>query len=186
MMLYGDFLLRWMWTLPPSQAGLRPFTTPPSNLHHFLMSIAIFGSAPEAIQVRLIRLRAGVFWTLCGRQHLGYGDSPLLGRWMMKSAHSYCVGNCTEPSRAVVESARNTDLISADDRALLKELLSASEREGVPAHKAGVRGVQSTKGFTFAAVALVASMYVSGIESEFATHSVICKKAGEFFGELYA
>ena len=95
-------------------------------------------------------------------------------------------GELYEPSRAVVESARDTDLISADDRALLKELLSASEREGVPAHKAGVRGVQSTKGFTFAAVALVASMYVSGIKFEFATHSVICKKAGEFFGELYA
>jgi hypothetical protein len=91
-----------------------------------------------------------------------------------------------EPSLAIVESARQTDLISSEDRALLKGLLSAIEREGFPAQKAGNRGIQSAKSLTFAAVAIVAGLYWSGIESEFANHSVICKKAGAFLGETEA
>lgn len=63
-----------------------------------------------------------------------------------------------EPSLAIVEGARQTDLISADDRALLKGLLSAIEREGFPAQKAGKRGIQSAKSLTFAAVAIVVTL----------------------------
>ncbi len=91
-----------------------------------------------------------------------------------------------EPSLAIVEGARQTDLISADDRALLKGLLSAIEREGFPAQKAGKRGIQSAKSLTFAAVAIVVTLYSSGIESEFASHSAICKKAGAFLGQTEA
>ena len=69
-----------------------------------------------------------------------------------------------EPSLAIVEGACDTALISAEDRALLKGLLSASEREGAPAHKAGTRGVQSTQSLTIAAITIVAGLYITGIE----------------------
>jgi hypothetical protein len=92
----------------------------------------------------------------------------------------------SEPSLAIVEGARQTDLISAEDRALLKGLLSAIQREGFPAQKAGKRGIQSAKSLTFAAVAIVVTLYSSGIEAEFASHSAICKKAGAFLGQTEA
>ena len=82
-----------------------------------------------------------------------------------------------EPSLAIVEGACDTALISAEDRALLKGLLSASEREGAPAHKAGTRGVQSTKSLTIAAITIVAGLYITGIEFEFANHSL--NRAGD-------
>jgi hypothetical protein len=150
------------------------------------MSIAIFGSVLGAILAPLIRLRAEASWTLCGRRHLGYGGFPQHARWTMKLAHSYCGEICMNLLSPLWKSARQTDLISSEDRALLKGLLSAIEREGFPAQKAGNRGIQSAKSLTFAAVAIVAGLYWSGIESEFANHSVICKKAGAFLGETEA
>jgi hypothetical protein len=91
-----------------------------------------------------------------------------------------------EPSRAIVECARETDLISAEDRALLKGLLSAIEREGFPAQKANTRGILSAKNLTYAAITIVVSLYGNGIASEFANNSSICKKAGAFLGKTEA
>jgi hypothetical protein len=89
-----------------------------------------------------------------------------------------------EPSRAVVEGARNAALISAEDRNLLKALLSAIERGGFPAQKAGTRGILSTRNLIVAALmtAVTGSItfYSGAVSADFANRSELVKKIGTF------
>jgi hypothetical protein len=89
-----------------------------------------------------------------------------------------------EPSRAVVEGARNAALISTEDRDLLKALLSAIERGGFPAQKAGTRGILSTRNLIVMALTTAVTcgvgFYSSAVSSDFANRSELVKKIGTF------
>ncbi len=91
-----------------------------------------------------------------------------------------------EPSHTVLEGAENAALISTEDKDLLRALLSAIERAGFPAQKAGTRGIQSTKSLIFKAVAVVAAFYTGSVSSDFSTHSKLVQNAGKFLANQEA
>ncbi|MGP0060796.1 MAG: hypothetical protein ACLPID_16065 [Beijerinckiaceae bacterium] len=85
-----------------------------------------------------------------------------------------------EPAHLAAKGAQSVGLISAEDRNLLEGLLSAIARNGLPAHKSGVRGIQSMKTLIVTAAYFVAGFYVNSISSDFANRSELVKRAGQF------
>lgn len=89
-----------------------------------------------------------------------------------------------EPAIAVVDGAGQAAVISTEDRDRIRALLSAVERGGFPAEKAGTRGVLSIRNLIVVAlttaVAGCTGFYSGAVSSDFANRSELVKKIGTF------
>lgn len=88
-----------------------------------------------------------------------------------------------EPGAALITSAREKQLVSADDAAALLGLMDAAKRGELQGIKATTRSVLGVRNLLYAAATIVASFLSGAIASSYAEQSLLMKHAGAFLAQ---
>ena len=89
-------------------------------------------------------------------------------------------------AEVTVEMARKTYVLRAGDAAVLQGLLDAARRGENVGNRAGARGVASIRNMLVAVACAAGTLYVDAIASDFATKSVLARRAGTFLAAAEA
>ena len=85
-----------------------------------------------------------------------------------------------EPGAALIASAREKQLVSADDAAALLGLMDAAKRGELQGAKAKTRSVLGVRNLLYAAATIVAGFLANALASSYAEQSLLMKHAGVF------
>lgn len=92
----------------------------------------------------------------------------------------------TPTAEVTVEMARKSSILRAGDAAVLQGLLDAARRGESVGNRAGARGVASIRNMLVAVTCAAGTLYVDAVASDFATKSVLARRAGTFLATAEA